>query len=136
MAKFDYNATLNTSIELITEFGNTVTRTRSYDESLWTKAYDPSTDSFTWTNIETDTPQSTEPDDEVTTFQGVLVGIEDSLLSNSLIKLGDSMLLAVETDEPKVGDVFTVNSRNYNYITHETINPAGTVCLYKIVLRI
>ena len=136
MAKFDYAKTLATSIRLINKFGNPVTMTRSYDSSLWTRSYDPVTESFTWTNIASDTSQSTEPEDALTIADGALVGISEELLNNTLVRKSDSELLIVEIDEPQVGDTFLVNGKTYNYVAHETVNSAGTVVLYKIGVRV
>lgn len=136
MAKFNYDNTVAVSTTLIEKFGNPITQTRGYDEAVWSRQYIPSTESFVWTNSSTGATQETEPSDDVNIANGVLVGIEDSLLSNSLIKKSDSMLLTIGIDEPQVGDVFRVSGKDYNYVTHITVNPAGTVCLFKIVLRV
>lgn len=135
MATFDYQKTLNTSKRLIDKFGNPVTLTRDYDKTVWDREYDGATGGFTWTNNITGATQTTEPDDEVYIDNGVLVGISDALLENSLVKKSDSELLIVEIPEPRVDDKFLVNNIEYKYIAHMVVNPAGTVLLYKIALR-
>jgi hypothetical protein len=136
MAKFNYQKTLATSQRLINKFGNPITMTRAYNASQWDRVYDPVTESFTWTNTTTGASQSTEPADEVTIADGALVGIDEELLENSLVKKSDSKLLVVGIDEPQVGDTFIVNGKVYAYIAHISINPAGVNVLYKVALRI
>ena len=136
MAKKDYSKTQATVRRLLNKFGNTQTVTRSYSADEWTREYDPVTEEFVWTNNSTGATQTTEPEDQIETADGVLVDIEDSMLSDSLIKKSDSMLLILDISEPRVGDTYTVNGKKYEYITHMTVNPAGTTCLYKIVLRL
>jgi hypothetical protein len=136
MATFDYQTTLATAKRLLLKFGNPVKLTRAFDESLWDREYDPVTETFIWRNTISGQTQSTEPSDTEYTDNGVLVGISDSLLENSLVNKSDSELLIVDIPEPQVDDVFIVNGKSYKYIAHESINPAGTVLLYKIALRI
>lgn len=119
MAKFDYQKTLATVNRLLNKFGDIQSVTK-----VTKGAYDPVTETFA-----SSTPITEKAD-------GVLVGIGDDFLDNSLVKRSDSKLLIVAISEPQVGDVYTVNGKSYNYIAHDTVDPAGTICLYKIALRI
>jgi len=136
MAKYDYNKIFATAQRLISKFGNPVTMTRMYSLGNWTKDYNPVSEGFTWTNTSTGAVQSVEPEDATTVADGILVGISDTLLDNSLVRKSDSELLILNINDPQVGDIFTVNGRYYKYIAHETVNPAGITVLYKIALRI
>lgn len=121
MAKKDYAKTQALVRKLLNKFGDIqLVEKKSANAST----YDPVTETFTGNTI------TTEQAD------GVLIGIDDSFLSNTLVKASDSMLLVIDFSEPKAGDVYTVNGKEYSYIAHKTVNPAGVVCLYKIALRL
>lgn len=119
MAKFDYNRVQTTVRSLLNKFGTIQTVTRTTKGT-----YDPVTETFSSETVVTETAD------------GVLVGIDDSFKDNSLVKQSDSMLLVLDISEPQADDVFTVNGKDYKYIVHKTISPIGTVCLYKVVLRV
>ena len=134
--KFDYSKTLTLVQKLLYKFGTTQTVTRSFSSSTWTRSYNPVTEVFTWTNTSTGATQTTEPSDVTETADGVLVRIGENLLKNTLVKQSDSMLIIVDISEPQVGDLFTVNGKTYEYITHTSVSPANINVLYKIALRI
>jgi len=136
VARKNYADTVLLVQGLLSKFGTSQIVTRSYSAEVWVRSYNPVTEAFTWTNNSTGAVQTTQPTDQVEIADGVLVGIGDSFLDNSLVRRSDSMLLILDISEPRVGDVYTVNGKDYGYITHETVNPAGTACLYKIVLRV
>lgn len=119
MAKFDYAKTVITVQGLLNKFGTTQTVVKTTNGT-----YDPVAGTFSTSSTTTETAD------------GVLVGIGDDFLDNSLVKRSDSKLLILDISEPQVGDIYTVNGKDYKYITHDTVNPAGTLCLFKIVLRI
>jgi len=136
MAAFDYIGLLVTAQGLIADFGGTITLTRSYDKTLWIESYDPVTGTKTWEYIPTGATQSTEPDDAEYSADGVLVNIEEKFIDNSLVNVSDSELLVIGIPVPAEDDIFLVNGKSYKYVTHGVVNPAGTIMLYKVILRI
>lgn len=137
MAKFDYNKTLATSKRLITKFGNTVKLVRDADLNLWERIYDPVSEDFQWKNRVSGQVVDTKPPDEEYSGDGVIVGIEDNLLQNKLVKSSDKVILIIGIPEPTTGDTFyAYDGVAYSYVMHEKVNPAGIALLYKIVVRI
>jgi len=138
MAKFDYDRiVVNTVLPSLEKYGNPISLVRDADLSLWDREYDPITEEFSWTNKQTGQVVTTEPEDDTYTGDGVFVQMSDELLSNTLVKASDKVLLVQAIPTPKTGDrVVDHAGITYQYVTHIPISPGGTNVLYKIAVRL
>ena len=128
----------DTVIPLISQFGQSITRTRTSDTTAWVKEYVPSEGRYRWRNTESGAIQYTAPTATTTTItgQGVITSFEDEQIDETLIKRGDKLLITYNLGPPLINDLFTVGTISYKYINHETVSPGTTPVLYKIQLRI
>ena len=116
---FPYADTAATALELLTEFGQSITR-RSYTAGT----YDPATGTTTPTTADT-------------TRKGALLdfGAGQTLERGTLIQGGDKRLLLDPVTAISPQDHFVVGGVEYVIVSIGEINPAGTRVLYDIHLR-
>lgn len=116
---FDYAELATTAEELLTEFGQDVTRT-----SYTAGTYDPATG-------------ATTPTTASTTRKGAIFdfGAGQTLVRGTLIQAGDKRLLVDVDAAINPQDHFTVGGKEYVIISVGEINPAGTRVLYDLHLR-
>ena len=116
---FDYAPLADTSLELLTEFGQDVTR-RSYTAGT----YDPATGTTTPTTADT-------------TRKGVLLdfGAGQTLERGGLIQGGDKRLLVDATAAVSPQDHFVAGGVEYIIVSVGEVNPAGTRVLFDLHVR-
>ncbi len=114
-----YSDLADTGLELLTEFGQDVTRC-----ALTAGVYDPATGLVT--------PTATD-----TTRKGALFdfGAGQTLARGTLIQGGDKRLLLAATATVSPQDHFIIGGVEYVIVSIGEISPAGTVVLYDIHLR-
>jgi len=114
-----YTRSADTSLRLLTKYGQNVTR-RSYTIGT----YDPATGSNS--NVTVDT-----------TRKGALLdfGAGQTLERGTLIQGGDKRLLLDSASAPGPQDHFIVGGIEYVIVSIGEVNPAGTPILYDIHLR-
>ena len=117
---FEYSAMADLSLDLLTEFGQTVTR-RAYTAGT----YDTTT--ATVTNTTADTSRI-----------GALFdfGSGKTHINGTLIVNGDKHLLLDAEGSASMTDRYIVGSVQYTVVGLKELNPAGTVCLYELHLRL
>lgn len=116
---FDYAELATTAEELLTEFGQDVTR-KSYTAGT----YDPATG-------------TTTPTTANTTRKGAMFdfGAGQTLERGTLIQAGDKRLLVDATATISPQDHFIVGGEEYVIVSLGEVNPAGTVVLYDLHVR-
>lgn len=120
---FDYDDLADLATELLTEFGQNVTR-RSYTAGT----YDPATG-------------ATTPATADTTRIGALFDYDDQsrqgqqYIRNTLVIAGDKQLLLDPTADVDPKDHFIAGGAEYTIVSLAEVNPAGTRVLYDIHLR-
>lgn len=117
---FDYAAMADLSLDLLTEFGQTVTR-RAYTAG----AYDVS--AGTVTNTTADTSRIGALFD----FASGKTHVNGTLIIN-----GDKHLLLDAEGAALMTDHYVIGSVEYTVMSLKEVNPAGTVCLYELHLRL
>lgn len=117
---FDYAGMAATSLEMLTDFGRTVTR-RTYT----TGTYNPATG-------------ASAPATADTSRIGVLLDIKPGIqhLSGELVAKGDKRLLLDVEGAADVKDHYIVGGTEYIVLSVSEINPAGTPVLYELHLRL
>lgn len=117
---FDYGSIQALGTELLTEYGSSVTH-----HSNTPGAYDVTTGASPVTVVNK-------------AMQGVLFdfGAGQTSVGGTLVQAGDKRLLVDSSATVFVSDEFTVNSIRYRVIGRGEINPAGTVILYDLHLRV
>lgn len=113
-----YAEMADVATELLTEFGQTVTITRTTGGSI-----DPVTG--------VETPGTTAVYSPV----GVLKPYPNRLIDGTRIKAGDRELIVDDTVEPLLTDAITVNGEALVAQEIEVVSPAGTPIVYKIRVR-
>ena len=108
-----YDDMADTVTELLTEFGQTVTLSRS------TTTFDPV--------IGMNTESSTASLETI----GVIVPIRQSLIDGTRVQVGDKLYTLGPDVEPLMADKID----GWSIIAIEPINPAGTVLAYKVQVR-
>ena len=108
-----YDDMADTVTELLTEFGKTVTLSRS------TTTFDPVTGM--------NSASSTESLDTI----GVIVPIRQSLIDGTRVQVGDKFY----TLGPDVAPAMSDKIDGWSLVAIEPINPAGTVLAYKVQVR-
>lgn len=128
----------DTVIPLIQEFGQTITRTRIVDAGTFTREFFPDEGRYGYRDSATNTVVYEAPAATISTMtgEGVITDFRDELVDDSHILQGDKLLLTINLGTPQVGDIFTVQGVDYNYVNHETVSPGGTDVLYRIQLRV
>lgn len=116
---FDYSESAAQALELLTEFGQSVTR-RSYTAGT----YDPATGTTTPTTVDT-------------TRTGALFDFSQGqqYMRGTLIQSGDKQLLLDAGATVDLKDHFVIGGTEYTIVSLGEINPAGTTVLYDIHLR-
>lgn len=126
------------AIPLISQYGQTITRTRIADTSTWVKEYVPEEGRFRWRNTSSGAIQYTAPTGTTTTTSGngIVTQFEDSQIDETLVLRGDKLLITQNLGPPEITDTFTISGVVYSYINHETISPGGVDVIYKIQIRV
>ena len=116
---FDYAEIAAEALELLTEFGQSITRT-----SYTVGTYDPATGANAVTTA-------------ITTRIGAIFdfGAGKTLERGSLIQIGDKRLLLDATAAISQQDHFTIGGIEYVVVSIGEINPAGVAVMYDIHLR-
>ena len=109
-----YSELAEVAVELLTEFGQAVTLTRTTGKSI-----DPVTGDIT---------AGTSDDQETI---GVIKPYSESLIDGTLIQVGDKEAIIMATIAPLTSD--RINGMQIIKIIK--INPAGTVLVYKVQVR-
>lgn len=115
-----YSELASTALEMLTEFGQDVTR-----RAVTSGTYDPATGSAQ--------PVSTD-----TVRKGVILdfGTGQTLERGNLIQTNDKrLLLDANGSAPQMQDRFLVGGIEYSVISIGEINPAGTPVLFDLHLR-
>lgn len=117
---FDYSEMAAVSLDLLTEFGQDVTRI-AYTPG----AYNPATGTST-------------PTTASTTRKGALFDIArgTQYLNGTLVERGDKQLLVDAEGAVNIEDRFTVNGVVYQIVSMAEVNPAGTPVLYDLHVRV
>lgn len=119
---FDYAELATTATELLTEFGQNVTR-RAYTIG----AYDPATGSATPTTADTTRKGAV--------FDYNLQGAGASFVRGTQIQAGDKQLLLDAAGTVTQHDHFIIGGVEYVVQTFSIVNPAGTPVMHDIHLR-
>jgi hypothetical protein len=116
---FDYAASADTSLRLITKFGRDVTR-RAYTAG----SYSTSTGAVAQTITDT-------------TRKGALLPIKpgQTTIAGTLVQVGDSHLLLDAEGDVLQTDHYVIGTKEYSVVSFEQLAPAGTVVLNTIHLR-
>jgi len=116
---FDYADMAATSTDLLTEFGQSVTR-RTYT----TGTYDPSTGTVA-------------PATADTTRIGALFGIasDTTQIRGTLVQVGDKELYLDPDGAAAITDHYVIGGTEYTVLSYEELAPAGTAVLYILHLR-
>lgn len=112
---FDYAAMATTARQLLAEFGQTITVTRTTGETI-----DPVTGAVT---PGTDTTYSPK---------GVLRPFPNNLIDETRITTSDRELILDDTVEPQMGDVVTVGGENWNIQSIIGTKPAGVDLVWRV----
>lgn len=121
---FNYSASQATALRLLEQFGQSVTRI-----AVTVGDYDPSTGQA----VETETR---------TTRTGVLLNygseskMGDRYVNGNLVQAGDRKLLLDGTGAALLTDRYEVDGSIYNSLSITPLNPAGTVVMYEIHVRL
>lgn len=117
---FDYDRSVATSRRLLTKFGQDVT-VRTYTAGT----YDPATG-------------STTPGTSDTTRKGALLafGANRTKAAGGLIEVGDKRLLLEPGTDITTKDHIIAGGTDYIILGFDEVNPAGTVVLYDVHLRV
>jgi len=121
---FNYDEFAALSLELLTEFGQDVTRTAN---------------AFGTRNAATRTTPITPTD---TTRKGAIFNFSskttrgETTIRGESIQVGDKQLLVDAEGDVNLADHFTVDGSEYKIISIDEINPAGTVVLFDLHVRI
>lgn len=120
---FDYAEIAALSLELLTEFGQDVTRV-AYTAGTGGDAYDPSTG-------------ITTPSTVNTTRKGAIFsfGEGETYVRGNQVKVSDQRLLVDAEATVNLKDHFIVDSVEYTIISIDEISPAGTAVLYDLHIR-
>lgn len=116
---FDYQALADLALELLTEFGRSVTH-RTFTEGTY--------------DVSTGTASTTTAD---VTRIGAKFDFKDGQTTErgALIQSGDFQLLLDPTATVSMQDVFVIDSLQYSIVSIGEVNPAGTRVLYDIHIR-
>lgn len=115
-----YDDLAATSLELLTEFGQTVTK-----RTITVGTYDPTTGSASSASADT-------------VRKGVILdfGPGQSLERGQLIQINDKrLLLDANGSAPQMEDRFIAGGAEYSVVSIGEVNPAGTPVLYDLHLR-
>lgn len=115
-----YTELADTSLEMLTEFGQDVTRTTNSEGT-----YDPSTGAVTQSTASTTRKGAAFP------FSGGVTQIR-----GSLIQSGDIQLFLDAEGSVAITDRYTIGSTVYGVVSYEEYSPAGTAVLYALHLRV
>ena len=115
-----YAELADTSLEMLTEFGQDVTRTTNSEGT-----YDPSTGAVS---------QSTAS----TTRKGAVFPFAKGVIQirGKLIQSGDIELFLDAEGSVSITDRYTIGSTVYSVVSFEEYSPAGTAVLYVMHLRV
>lgn len=117
---FDYGSMADLSLELLTEFGQTVTR-RAYTAG----AYDTSTGTVTNTTADTSRIGAIFP---------FYFGQKNN--NGTLIQAGDFQLF-LDADGPvALSDVYIIGGTQYTVVASRPISPAGTAVINTLHIRL
>lgn len=111
------------SLSLLTEFGRDITRI-AYTPGT----YDPAT------GLSTPTTSSTTRKGAAFDFNTLSSGTQ--FVRGTLVEVGDKQLLVDAAAAINIEDKFTVGSITYQIISVGEVNPAGTVVLYDLHVRV
>ena len=117
---FDYAKAAATSLRLLEQFGQTVTRNASTAGT-----YDPATGA----SVVTDTSSSRT---------GVLLdysGKGEMYANGNLVVQGDKKLLLDGSGAVEMTDSYVVGSTEYSVVSIKELNPAGAVVMFEIHAR-
>lgn len=116
---FDYATLTATSLQLLTEFGQTVTR-RSYTVG----SYDPATGANSVSTADT-------------SRKGVIfaIGKGVTVLGGNLVQAGDMRLLVDAEAAINLQDHFVVGGVEYVIVGMDAVSPAGTIVLHDLHVR-
>jgi hypothetical protein len=113
-----YSGMQGVATELLTEFGQTITWSRTTGGT-----FDPA--------------EGTTTGGTTTNYSGygALFDFNSNLVDGDNIKATDKRLLLQSGDVPELNDVLTVNGTAYTVLNIEELNPAGTTVKYELQLR-
>jgi len=113
-----YNEMATVARELLTEFGQAWTLTRTTGE-----------------DIDDVTGVVTPGSDTVYTPQGVLVEFNREEKAEGRIEHGDRKLILDDTIEPLLDDVLTLEGESWTIVDIEKVKPAAVDLIYKVQVR-
>ena len=117
---FNYDSIAAISLELLTEYGQSVTRT-SYSAGT----YNPATG-------------STTPTTATTTRKGALFSFDGGTtqVRGTMIANGDKQLLLDAEGAVSITDHYTIGGTEYTVVSIDETNPAGTAVINELHLRL
>lgn len=120
---FDYAASADTSLRLITKFGQSVTR-RAYVAGN----YSTSTGAVSQTITDTTRKGALLP-------LGLITAQGSAVIKGTLVQVGDTQLLLDAEGPVLLSDHYVIGNKEYTVVSFEELAPAGTVVLNTIHLR-
>lgn len=113
-----YDDMAQVAIDLLTEFGATITLPRTTGASI-----DPIT------GVETSGTDAT------VTTTGILKRYPDSMIDGTRIQTGDRILILTSEQTPTTDDTPTIGGENWTVVNIETVSPAGTNLVFFVQVR-
>jgi hypothetical protein len=113
-----YSDLATTAKELFTEFGQTITITRTTGDT-----YNPVTGDTTYGSSST------------FLSKGILKQYKSTLIDGTRIKATDRELVLDDTVEPLMTDIITIGGESWTPIMPGATNPAGTPLVYRVQVR-
>jgi hypothetical protein len=119
MTAYDYTVPAATATRMLERYGRTVTR-RTYAAGT----YDPATGAVSTTTADT-------------SRTGALFDIQGvTHIRGTLVQVGDKQLLLDPDAAAAITDRYIIGSDEYTVVSVGEVNPAGTVCLYDLHVRL